>query len=138
MPSGVVRERASRARYIEDAIPWVGASAALVASIILDPADHPHKWHPAIMWTVCAFTCVTLFGRPRWTSKGFWLLALGFFAVHLVVMWALFEKLFPPRYILGTMYVAPIGFVEGIWILCLIGNLMGWSAKQKRKEDRRT
>jgi uncharacterized membrane protein len=127
----------SKARFIEDAIPWIGASAALAAAIILDSPSHPHRWHPAIMWTVCTFTCAFLFGRDRWTSIGFWLLSAAALGVHLFAMWALFGRIIPATFVLGAMSVAPIGFIEGILILGLIGTLMGWSSGSRKQRDRR-
>ena len=55
--------------------------------------------------------------------------ALG---VHVFVKWPLFGKIIPATLVLGTMYVAPVGFVEGTLILGLIGTLMGWSRSNKK------
>ena len=127
------RMQRSKARRMEDAIPWIFAFIALAAAVVLDTPSHPHRWHPAIMWTCCAFTCAVLFGRPRWASKGFWLLYIAFLGVHLFAMWLLFGKIIPATFVLGTMYVAPIGFVEGILVLGLIGTLMGWSSGSRKQ-----
>ena len=121
---------------IEDAIPWIVALLGLAAAVVLDTPSQPHRWHAAIMWTVCAFTCAVLFGRPRWGSAGFWLFYASFLGLHLFAMWVLFGKLLPANRYLGTVYVAPLGFVEGIAILGLIGNLMGWSSKSREKHAR--
>lgn len=54
-------------------------------------------------------------------------------------MWVLFGKLLPAHHYLylGTVFVGPIGFVEGIAILGLIGNLMGWTSEAREKHARR-
>ena len=101
-------------RTLEDAVPWIGSAIALVASVLLDSPSQPHKWHPAIMWTICAFVCVVLFGRSRWRLTRFWMFCAAFFVLHLFTMWVLFDKILPSNRGLGTLYVAPIAFVEGI------------------------
>jgi hypothetical protein len=132
------RMRKSKSRRIEDAIPWIGVLLSLAAAIVLDSPSQPHRWHPAIMWTGCAFICVVLFGRSRWTSTGFWLLCTAALGIHLFAMWALFGRIIPGTFVLGTMYVAPIGFVEGILVLGLIGTLMGWNSGASKKGALRT
>lgn len=131
------QQKTTKGIRIEDAIPWIVALLALAAAVVLDTPSQPHRWHAAIMWTVCAFTCAVLFGRPRWGSAGFWLFYATFLGIHLFAMWILFGKLLPVNHYLGTVYVAPIGFVEGIAILGLIGRLMGWSSESREKRVRR-
>src|SRR3954471_2492027 len=115
------RIRRNKARLMEDAIPWIVALLALAAAVLLDTPSQPHRWHAAIMWTGCAFTCAVLFGRPRWGSAGFWLFYAIFVGIHLLAMWVLFGKFLPANRYSGTVFVGPIGFVEGIAILGLIG-----------------
>ena len=130
MHSRVLKRRRLR---IEDVIPWIGGLIALAAAMLLDVPSDPHKWHAAIVWSICAFTCILLFGRSRWSWRGFWLLGAAFLVIHLFAMWLLFGKLITPNRHIGTLYVAPIGFVEGIYILGLIGSLMGWDSKCNKK-----
>jgi len=119
------RTKRRMAKRIEDAIPWIGALLALAAALVLDSPKQQHRWHSAIMWTVCTFTFIVLFGRPRWTSIGFWWLCTAAFVAHLIAMWALFGTV-PAMSVVGII-LAPIALVEGVLILGLIGTLMGWS-----------
>jgi hypothetical protein len=103
----------------DNVVGWIGVAAVLAALFILDKPDHPHKWHAAIVWTASAFSVVALFGRTRWRSWRFWMLCAVFLVLHVFTMWVIFAKVFP-NLVLGTLYVVPPAFVEGILLLGVV------------------
>jgi hypothetical protein len=109
-----------RRRVGDDVVGWVGILATTAALYVFHNPSEPHKWHPAIVWTCTAFSCIALFGRTRWRSWKFWLLWVFFLLVHILAMWWIFGRLLPAGHVWGTIYVIPIGFVEGILVLGLL------------------
>lgn len=109
-----------RRRVSDDIVGWIGLAVVIVASFVLDMPSEPHKWHPAIVWTGTAFSCIALFGRTRWRSWRFWILWASFLSLHVVAMWWIFDSLLPAGHVWGTLYVMPIGFIEGILLVGLV------------------
>lgn len=99
---------------------WLALTVAVVATFVLDKPSEPHKWHAATMWFAVAFLTITLFGRTRWKSWRFWTLWTFFALLQLLAMWWLFGRVLPAGFFLGTLYVAPIGFIEGVLLVGLI------------------
>jgi hypothetical protein len=104
----------------DDVVGWAGVLVTIVALVLLDNRNSPHKWHPAIVWTCSTFSAIALFGRTLWPSWRIWSLWASFLIVHLFAMWFIFDKVLPPGRVWGTIYVIPIAFVEGILLLGLI------------------
>ena len=101
---------------------WIGIALVLVAAIVLDRGDGPHKWHAAIMWTFCALFGVLIFGRKWRRSWLFWIFWLICLALHAFAMWLIFGHLLP-RLVLGTLYVVPLAFVESIFLVVMFSKL---------------
>lgn len=120
----------------DNAIIWIGAIATIAACIMLDKPQEPHKWHAAIVWTCLTFVGVILFGRTRWRSWLFWTLSSLFLFLHVILMWWIFDKLLPGGHVWGTLYVMPLGFVEGIVLVGLIARLEQRFAKLKHHRPR--
>ncbi len=106
----------------DDIVAWIGLALVLAAAIILDKGSAPHKWHAAIMWTFVTFLCLLRFGRKKWNSWLFWAFWATCFGLHLFAMWLIFERLLP-RLILGTLYVVPVAFIEGIFLVGMFARL---------------
>jgi hypothetical protein len=110
----------SHARLSDSAIGWIAAALALVAAIILDKGDAPHRWHAAIMWTLCAFGSVIILSRRKWGSRRFWVPFTVCLALHVVAMWVIFARIFASLTVLGTLYAIPLAFVEAIFLSGII------------------
>jgi|SRR5579862_4454434 len=102
----------------DDLFGWIGLGLVLVASLVLDKADAPRKWHAAIMWTFVALFGVLIFGRQKRSSWLFWIFWTACLIMHVLAMWLIFGKLFP-RLVLGTLYVVPVAFIEAIIIVVI-------------------
>lgn len=103
----------------DNALGWIGIAFALIAAVILDKENSPHKWHAAIMWTFVAFFGVLIFGRKKRGSRLFWVLWTACLVLHTFAMWLLFGQLMP-RLILGTLYIVPVAFIESLLLLLAI------------------
>lgn len=104
----------------ERTVGWLGLAVVVVSMFVLDKPSEPHKWHAAIIWSVGAFLTITLFGRTRWSSWRFGALWTFFALLQLLAMWWLFGRVMPAGYFVGTLVVAPIGFIEGVLLVGLI------------------
>jgi ABC-type Co2+ transport system permease subunit len=101
---------------------WIGIALALIAAIILDKGNTPHKWHAAIVWTFAAFFGVLIFGRKKRGSWLFWIFWATCLILHVLAMWAIFARLLP-HLVLGTLYVIPLAFVESILLVGVFSNM---------------
>lgn len=106
----------SHSTLSDSTIGWIAAALGLIAAIILDKGDAPHRWHAAIMWTGCAFGSVIILSRRKWGSWRFWVPFTVCLALHFVAMWVIFAQLFASLTVLGTLYVIPLAFIESIFL----------------------
>ena len=91
----------------------------LAAVIFLDRMGAPEKWHAAVYGTVVPFATVLSVYHHKWAHWHFWA-SLGIcFAVHLVVLWYVFDKVWPLQ-TMGILIWTPVMFVEGILIFGLV------------------
>jgi hypothetical protein len=106
----------------DDTFGWIGLALVLIAAIILDKNSAPHKWHAAVMWTFVALFGLLVFGKNKRGSWLFWVFWATCLALHVVAMWVIFGRMLP-LLILGTLYVAPLAFIESLLLFVIFSKL---------------
>ena len=92
----------------------------LGVAIIMDRGGMEQKWHAAIASTVVAFGVATWLLRSGWSRWRFWLAVTICFAIHVVITWLIFARLFAGRQKLGILIWAPTGFIEARLLLTIL------------------
>lgn len=104
----------------DNAIGWFMVGLGVIVAVKVDAIGAPQRWHAALVWTATTCYAVVIFGKQRWASWRFWLSFVIGIAAHLIVMWVLFAKILVHVEVIGTLFVIPIGLVEGILLLVII------------------
>jgi hypothetical protein len=125
----------TRVKDSDDLFGWIGLALVVIASLILDKDTAPRKWHAAIMWTFVAFLSLLRFGRKERGLPLFWIFWGICLALHLFAMWLIFGQLLP-RLLLGTLYVVPVGFVEGLFLFGMFARLQRKLTLQSHRRTR--
>jgi hypothetical protein len=88
--------------------------------VLMDKMGAPQKWHAAIVGTAVSFGGVALVYQRKWPYWPFWA-SLGMcFAVHVVALWIVFERLLAPIKTMGILIWAPTAFAEAIFLVGLV------------------
>jgi hypothetical protein len=110
----------NRTRTIENLATFVMVSAVLAIVILMDRRGVPQRWHAAVGGTGLTFTTAAVAYQRKWRYWPFWA-SLGMcFAVHVVVLWIVFERLLAPIKTMGILIWAPIAFAETIFLVGLV------------------
>jgi hypothetical protein len=110
----------------------ITAVVILTAVIFLDRMGAPQKWHAAVYGTVLPLATVVSVCHHKWARWQFWA-SLGIcFAVHLLALWYVFDKVRPIK-TMGILIWTPVMFAEGIFILGLVPLLERKLQRNKHK-----
>jgi hypothetical protein len=102
----------------------VAGLIAICAVIMEGRLGLPQRWHAATTWTIVPFAFVAMIYHKYWISWRFWTAWTVCLAVHLLGMWLIFSRLLVKVQWMGTMYVMPLEFLEGLALVIPVGLLM--------------
>jgi hypothetical protein len=87
-------------------------AVTIAACVIAGILGAPDKWLSAIYVTMVTFPGMIFFFRDRWSSKGFWIVIISAFLVHLPLVWLIFGVVLRRRDDIGLLVCLPPIFLE--------------------------
>ena len=132
---------AKKAGRDETIVSWISVAAAVGIAFALDNRGLPQKWHAAIAWTLTTFLLYLLLNRhgrfigvrvdyahrklsrDSWRRWRFWVISIIVMMLHVLFIYLLFGVVLARVSVLGTMYVYPLGFAEGVLLTGLVARI---------------
>ena len=128
------RRSESKVNWREQIILFSVTVVAAVAAIAVGASD---KWLTAIFCTVVVFGATLSSYRRRWHSERFWIVILGAFLIHLLLIWLIFAFALRQRNDVGELACLPAMLFE-CFLLYRVVNAFDGPASRKQNPPRRS